>query len=268
MKPVSKQFMSMPACILYSLVIPLFFFAFTLIYTALDIHPFLDMGAGRFSFNVTLLTCIVFGSVALCRLVLYFLRNVIRMNLSLLILWCIGEIVILSAFCALYLTLMLRGSQSFFSVMAFFLKYNLLVLVYPYALLILSQYLRSYLRDAVAPEEQKTLVRFLDEYKKVRLVIDRQAILFIRADENYVIIHYLDHDENKKFVLRSSMRSLEPLAERHGLVRCHRSYFINPRHIKLVRKDSEGQILAELDTVGYDPIPVSRNYYQNLSAVL
>ena len=217
MKPISKQFMSMPACILYSLVIPLFFFAFTLIYTALDIHPFLDMGAGRFSFNVTLLTCIVFGSVALCRLVLYFLRNVIRMNLS---------------------------------------------------LLILSQYLRSYLRDAAAPEEQKTLVRFLDEYKKVRLVIDRQAILFIRADENYVIIHYLDHDENKKFVLRSSMRSLEPLAERHGLVRCHRSYFINPRHIKLVRKDSEGQILAELDTVGYDPIPVSRNYYQNLSAVL
>ena len=102
----------------------------------------------------------------------------------------------------------------------------------------------------------------------MRLVIDRQAILFIRADENYVIIHYLDHDENKKFVLRSSMRSLEPLAERHGLVRCHRSYFINPRHIKLVRKDSEGQILAELDTVGYDPIPVSRNYYQNLSAVL
>ena len=81
-------------------------------------------------------------------------------------------------------------------------------------------------------------------------------------------IHYLENDRAKEFMLRNSMRSLETIAARHGLVRCHRSYYVNPRHIKVLRRAKEGQIQAEFLQEGLSPIPVSRQYYDSLSELL
>jgi DNA-binding LytR/AlgR family response regulator len=55
---------------------------------------------------------------------------------------------------------------------------------------------------------------------------------------------------------------------RHGLVRCHRSYFINAAHVDLVRKDANGFALAQLDWEDIKPIPVSKRYYEAVTAVL
>ena len=35
------------------------------------------------------------------------------------------------------------------------------------------------------------------------------------------------------------MRAIEELCLENGLVRCHRSFFSNPPHIKVLRKDQE-----------------------------
>ncbi len=83
-------------------------------------------------------------------------------------------------------------------------------------------------------------------------MIANEAVIFIRSEENYVQIHYLDKDKTRKFVLRSSMRALEDDLSKKGLVRCHRSYFINPAYIKIVHRDESGQIVAELNQDGYD----------------
>ena len=60
-------------------------------------------------------------------------------------------------------------------------------------------------------------------------------------------IHYLDKNKTKKFILRSSMRALEEDLAKHGLVRCHRSYFINPAYVRIVHRDSAGLIVADLN---------------------
>ena len=58
------------------------------------------------------------------------------------------------------------------------------------------------------------------------------------------------------------MKSLEELMQKHGLLRCQRSYYINPNHIKVLRRDKEGMISAELDVANQKSIPVSPKYYE------
>ena len=129
-----------------------------------------------------------------------------------------------------------------------------------------DRYLKA--EDTAAPVDESSLIRFYDEYKKLRFVIANEAVIFIKSEENYVQIHYIDKNRTKKFVLRSSMRALEEDLSKKGLVRCHRSYFINPSYIKIVHRDESGQIVAELNQDGFDSIPISRKYQEEITKLL
>ena len=81
-------------------------------------------------------------------------------------------------------------------------------------------------------------------------------------------INYIENDRVKEFVLRSSMKALDEICQDNGLVRCHRSFYINPARIKVLRKDKDGIMYAELDADDVRTIPVSKTYYRILSDVL
>ena len=110
-----------------------------------------------------------------------------------------------------------------------------------------------------------SLMRFYDNTQKLKLMIASSAVLYIEAAENYVHVRYMEGDHLKDFPLRASMKSLEELMQKHGLVRCQRSYYINPQHIKVLRRDKEGMISAELDIPNQKSIPVSPKYYDSLA---
>ena len=118
-------------------------------------------------------------------------------------------------------------------------------------------------------EEQATyddsLMRFVDSTQRVKLMIASSAVLYIKAEENYVHIRYMEGDRLKEYALRASMKSLEELMHKHGLIRCQRSYYVNPQHIKVLRRDKEGMITAELNTPQAQNIPVSPRYYEELA---
>ena len=124
----------------------------------------------------------------------------------------------------------------------------------------------------VRPDEidvnEEDLVRFADSTGRLKLVIAHDVILYIEAQENYVSIHYMEGEHRKEYSLRQSMRGIEDLMERHGIIRCQRSYFVNPRHVKVLRRDKEGMIQAELDIRDIKPVPVSPRYYEELSKLL
>jgi DNA-binding LytR/AlgR family response regulator len=114
---------------------------------------------------------------------------------------------------------------------------------------------------------EEDLVRFTDNTGRLKLVIAQDVILYIEAKENYVLIHYLDGSKIKDYSLRQSMRGIEELMMKHGIIRCQRSYYVNPRHVTVLRRDKEGMIQAELETVGRQ-VPVSPKYYEELSKML
>ena len=64
------------------------------------------------------------------------------------------------------------------------------------------------------------------------------------------------------------MKAIEEVCIENGLVRCHRSYLINPLHVKVLRKDQEGVVYAELDAPEVQHIPVTKRYYASVSSLL
>ena len=254
--------------IIHSLVIPLFFLIFTMYYKPAGPYALLEMEHVSYAFNVTMLFCIILVSLSITRGWLYLLGKYRNFSGKLYFIWCLTETLIASLFGTLYIVLMAQEPLPFFEIAGSVYVNIIAITVYPYAFLFLG--FELYQRDIQQENQadENSLIRFYDEYKKLRLVIAPEAIIFIKSEDNYVQIHYNDRNKVKKFILRSSMRALEEDLSRHGLVRCHRSYFINPLYIKIVHRDESGLIVAKLKQEGFESIPISRKYQNEITRLL
>lgn len=253
------------SAILHSMLVPIFAFVFTLLYNPFGTVETLQMEHASYSFNLTIIFCIFFGVVALSRLALFLLRErVVATGLS-YALWCVGEEIVGALFASLYIILMMEGEQSFFEVVGRSFGVLFGICIYPYTLLYLGLSLHAERNKEVQAADPASLIKFYDEYKKLRFVIASEAVIYLKSEENYVQIHHTDKGKVRKFVLRSSMRALEEQMTRHGLVRCHRSYFINPDYIKMIHKEPSGVVVAELTTEGVESIPISRKYQEEIT---
>lgn len=268
MARISNRITSGVGTILHSLIVPAFALVFTTYYKPQGIYELLSMDGVSFGFNVTMMFCIVLVSVSITRCWLYLLGKFKRLPVPVYTMWCIGETLISSSFVALYVTLISPSPISFFETAGTSFISLLATCIYPYGFIWLALELYSKHNDDVKPVDESSLIRFHDEYKKLRLVIASEAVIFIKSEDNYVQIHYMDQGRTKKFILRSSMRALEETLAKHGLVRCHRSYVINPAYIKIVHRDGAGLIVAELNQDGYESIPISRKYQDAIMKLL
>ena len=260
--PVFRKFIPQ---LLHVIVLPVFFFTFMLIY-----HPFGAIsffGSEWYGVHVTIITCIILASAVLTRLLYYYLP--LKLNYTLYTFWCLAEIIFMSFFAALYIWLVQKRPMPYFEALTISFQYVFLTLVIAYSLLALSLRLYEYHnKGQEVPDEAAQRMRFYDENHNLKLVVFRQFILYICAEINYVNIFYLENDKVKTYVLRSSMKALDELCQEHGLVRCHRSFYVNPAHVKVLRKDKEGVVYAEMDADDVRHIPVSKKYYDRLSEML
>lgn len=244
----------------YVLLSTAFFFFFLMVYQPFGAAHALDMGRDWFILNALLMTSIVLVTLSIMRLIYYFISGAICRNWWSYTGWTTLEMVVLTYFLALYLYLMGGRSVPYFNQVAACLQYTFLTLVYPYFGI-------SAVCTLVGLPESRSLerdiIRFADANRQVKIVLQKDAILYIRADENFVQIHYLDGGKVKRFALRSTMQALAPLVAQYGLFRCHRSYYVNLAHIVAVRRDAGDMISAELNVPG-ETIPVSRRVYHTL----
>lgn len=264
MNTLPALFRKLRSQLLYILGMPAFFLCFVLIYQPSHVTRWLEMGEGMLSFNATIIMCILLGVMIISRVLMMVLSHYqLRLNWLRFVYWEIAELITMSLFMALYLTLMYKGAYPYFHIVGQSLYALLIVCIYPYVIFNVA------LAFAAEKEEQAgfddSLMRFVDNTQRVKLMIASSAVLYIKAEENYVHIRYMEGDRLKEYPLRASMKSLEELMHKHGLIRCQRSYYVNPQHIKVLRRDKEGMITAELNTPQAPPIPVSPRYYEELA---
>ena len=231
MTKIPSSLLSLTTLLLHVFILPVFLLSFVLIYESQWMTEFLDAGLGTI-FNTLMLSCILIGVMAISRPVMTAVGKGPRFSWWQYSLWSFLEVIIFSCFAALYMAL-------------------LFALIYP--------------DEEEAAEED--LVRFTDSTGRLKLVIAHDVLLYIEARENYVSIHYLEGEKLKEYSLRQTMRGIEDLMTKHGIIRCQRSYFVNPRHVTVLRRDKEGFIQAELDSTN-KPVPVSPKYYEQLSKML
>lgn len=251
--------------LLHIVVLPIFFFAFMLIHRSLGIESFL--GHEWFGVHLTIVSCIILLCIAVTRIVYYFLP--VQINYSLYIFWCMVELIFTSFFVALYLWLVMDKPMPYFEFVTSSFKFLFFTQVFAYVIMSLSLRVYDYHQKASEPEEVTSQrMRFYDNQHNLKLVLMPSSIIYISAEENYVNIFYKENDRVRDYSLRSSMKALDELCQENGLVRCHRSFYINPARIKVLRKDKDGIMYAELDADDVRTIPVSKTYYRILSDVL
>ena len=272
MHALPKNYFSWGPTILYMTVCPVFYFVFVLVYDPLHLEEFLDMGRDLYSMNLAITFAISLAVIGGLRVAFHFLRRVEHFTWSHFIIWSMGEVLVLSLFMSLYLYLMNRAQVSYFSTLLYTVGCCYLIYIIPYTVLTLafdiSAHHKKELALASRESEDSSLVRFLDIYQRPKLMIASSAVLFIEAQENYVDIFYTEGGNVKKFELRATMTSLEGISQKHDFVRCQRSYYINPAHVTVLRKESGGLVYAELDVPGVKSIPVSKRYYESLAKLL
>ncbi|MBR5027635.1 MAG: LytTR family transcriptional regulator, partial [Bacteroidales bacterium] len=81
--------------------------------------------------------------------------------------------------------------------------------------------------------------------------------------DNYVNICYKNKERTTKFCLRNTLKNIETMDFSEDLVRCHRSYIINFKKVKILKKEKTG-LFVELDDKDIPDIPVSKTYAQQL----
>ena len=256
----------------YAVVMPVFFFVFIFIYQPFGFKEYFDVGGKSWTFHLLMLSCIIAGVLALTRLIFSLLYKFIPFKWWHYVIWCFGEALVCSLFFALYTSLfyMKAGGMPYFNALPYCFEILVMSLVFPYLISILLRVIsnKSHDIEEAWKEPEEAMVKFYDEHKRLKLTIDPAAILYVSADANYIKIHYLENDRVRTYQLRNSMKSFEADARRHGLVRCHRSYYVNPRHIKLLSRDKEGMIYTVFTRDGLERIPVSKQYYGQLADML
>ncbi len=266
---IPREFFNFPSQIIHFLGIPFFFIVFVLLYKPEATISFLGEGKGTMEFNLIIVSCIIMLTLIITRLAFFFLKNVLHLNRLLYTGWCCIETIIFCLFCALFLHLMQGRTQTFFDVVSRCIAQFGFIVLWPYILI--SGYCtikgkNEEINSPSTPEDSR--IHFKDESQKVKLIVSANSILYIEAKENYVEIVYTDADVVKRYTLRSSMKRLEPILHAQGLQRCHRTYYINPKHVKVLSKDPRGYVFADLDVPSLPSIPVSKTYYDTLSSLL
>jgi len=262
MTKTPASILSVTVMLLHILAVPVFFLGFILVYKSQWMLHFIDCGLG-YVFNALMLTCILIGILCISRIPMTVKREGLHLSWWQYSIWSFGEVMVFCCFAALYMAL-IYGTYGYFPALGQCLRLVFAILPYPYIVIAL---LFALIRpDNETAEED--LVRFADNTGRLKLVIAHDVILYIEAQENYVSIHYLEGEKHKEYSLRQSMRGIEDLMERHGIIRCQRSFFVNPRHVTVLRRDKEGFIQADLDIKNSKSVPVSPKYYEQLSKML
>jgi DNA-binding LytR/AlgR family response regulator len=93
------------------------------------------------------------------------------------------------------------------------------------------------------------------------LRLTSNELLFMRANGNYVVVHYLRDHVSATSMLRSSLAGLAAQVPGGQVVQCHRSHFVNLAVARRIVR-SKGRTLIEFD--GGQHVPVSRTFRQDV----
>lgn len=206
--------------------------------------------------------------IAISRVVMFYYAKKHDISLVSYLFWILGEILAMSFFFTLFPIFALKVIVDFGELYKQAISYTSLVILFPYTILFLYFELQEKNKiikmlgnqqAASQSEQANNQMCFCDERGDVRLVVAADSLFYIEASDNYVDIHYLNKGRIVNFLLRNSLKNIEKAFADCKLLRCHRSYIVNPNKVKIIRKTEEG-LCIDFDCDGIPNIPISKTY--------
>ncbi len=177
--------------------------------------------------------------------------------------WVILELFVIAiVFFAIYGE---RG-QPFFDEFLLVLEHTYLLSILPYSLALLITALLNIQKISAMEKEVDQgdlLISISDDNNRPVFSVRASDLIMLKSEDNYVNVYYLEDNEVKNVLVRRSMKSLEKQFFNSELLRVHRSFSVNMRHVNSIRKSKRKQLIRVNHIV--DPIPVSEKYKGALS---
>lgn len=101
---------------------------------------------------------------------------------------------------------------------------------------------------------------------KEEVILLLSNLRYIEAQDNYILVYFVDNKVLKKHLLRSTLKGIEKSIQNKSLMRCHRSYIVNIDMVEKVNRFGHQMELYLPDVT--HPIPVSRTYISKIKLFL
>jgi hypothetical protein len=158
------------------------------------------------------------------------------------LLWLVLEFALINL---AYIFLYGNPIGNFMNDLGFSLKYTLLSIWLPYSFAILIVYYKNQ-RDEIEslktkankPTEKRLLV-FKDENGKIKFSVQANDLLLLESTDNYVSIFYILQNKVQRKLLRNTLKNMEEMLKENAIVRCHRSFMVNPANVEFMQKESK-----------------------------
>lgn len=219
--------------------------------------------------------------IALSRMIMY--RYAKRHKISYLdyAIWIAAELMAIAWVYAAFPLVALRTFSAEKGLTLFYLFKEALfattfTLLIPYAFVILwmivksrgEQIVRLQARQLhVVEETPEEMYNFYDEKGELKLSAKPNMVYFLEAADNYVMIYYTNAGKLEKLMIRNSLKNIEWRFRDKGLVRCHRSYIVNIKMVKLFRRQ-EGEVMLDFGDEKIPSVPVSKGYGDSVMSML
>ncbi len=224
---------------------------------------------------------IIIGLILLIisRLILYRTQKKFTVSYVFYTFWMITEIGLITLTCTLIAWSINEKNSYFLSILPRTFYYTISILLLPYTIFwlyfslkenekILSRIKKEESQNSDTLPNTKDLINLTDEKGNLRLSIKLEHLYYMESANNYIYVYYENSKkELTKSTLRSSLKTIEDNFPDIGLVRCHRSYIINFKKIKVLRKDKDG-LMIELDHDDIADIPISKTYVDEIVKLL
>ena len=232
-----------------------------------------DMFSGTLIFVfVSIMTLVI------SRTLMYRTKHLFELSYLEYILWCIAEIVVISAFYT-SLTVEITGGlqEKEIEIFGRSFLYGFIALGIPY--LLSGMYLAindknniirlmSYdnvVTDEIHEQDTSTQkITLFDNSGSLKMSVNINNLYYIESDDNYIKVWYTDNKgELKQYMLRCRLKTVEDSFKGSALVRCNRKYIVNIKKVSTLRKEGSGYIL-DLGNEMIPPLPVTKTYTDSI----
>jgi len=229
----------------------------------------------------TIVVLVAVAGIAISRTIMYQYAKKHKISYLDYAIWIIAEVTIISVVYASFPIVVLRSFATERELTLFYLfkeaflatTFSLLI---PYAVVMLwislknrdEQILKLTARLKLAQEPaeeepQPEMFNFYDERGELKLSVKPEMVYYIESADNYVQIYYMNLDKVEKLMLRNSLKNIEWRFHDRGLVRCHRSYIVNMKNVRMFRR-KDGEVILDFGDERIPCIPVSKGYGETI----
>lgn len=220
--------------------------------------------------------------VAVSRIIMYYRcgkkHGTGELSLWAYLVWIAAEVIAMSLSFTLLEIGMFNDEREFYELLKISSRNTAFILLLPYSILWLyfswsdknrrlNELVGNVGKGSEDASSQQKMTNFYDSKGDVKFSVKLNDLLYIKGADNYITIFYNDNQKLSSAMVRNSMKSVEEDLRLRGIIRCHRSYMVNTRHIKILERSRDG-VVVKLDSATPISIPVSRTFVHDVFELL